>query len=77
MQRRMTSSAECCPGYIKPEIPKVAELIVHIIAEQVQEEHVEYDMPGISMQKSIGHKLPPRWIPGDKLKLLSPWSQRL
>ena len=42
----------------------MAELVVNIIAEQVQKEHIAGDMHKAGMQKGVSYKLPEKQMPG-------------
>jgi len=58
MQNCMTYIAEHRASQIKAQLPNMAKLVVDIIAEQIQKEHIEEYVPETAVQKGITYKLP-------------------
>ena len=56
----------------------MAELVVNIIAEQIQKEHIKEDVPESPMQKGVAYKLPQVQLagPGIKHELIGPTSKK-
>jgi hypothetical protein len=51
------------------------ELIVYVIAEYVQKEHVAEDMKETAVQKSVSDKLPQKRVSRRENKPVRPWTQ--
>ena len=68
----MTYTAEHRAGQVKTQIPDVAELVVDIITEQVQKEHIEEYVQESAVQKRITYKLPQLWPNCGEHKLMHP-----
>ena len=68
----MTYAAEYRSGQIQTQIPKVAELVVDIIAKNIQKEHITDNMPKTTVQKSVSYKLPQTKFTGSKHKVRNP-----
>jgi hypothetical protein len=49
----VTYGAKDCTGQIEAQIADVAELIVDIVAEQVQEEHISADVQKRAVKKCV------------------------
>jgi len=58
MQNYMTYTAEHRAGQIKAQIPNMAELVVDIIAEEIQKEHIADNMYKTGVQKGVTYELP-------------------
>ncbi len=58
MNNCMTYTAEHRAGQIKAQIPNMTELVVDIITEEIQEEHIADNVHKTAMQKGVGYKLP-------------------
>ena len=55
----------------------MAELVINIIAEQIQKEHVAENVHYAAVQKSITHVLPQMRVDGSKHKLNCPGPKKL
>jgi len=71
----MAYTAECRTGQIEAQIPNMAELVVDIIAEKIQEEHIADDMHKTLMQKGVTNELPQVRPTGSEHKLQHPGSK--
>ena len=71
----MTYAAEYRSGQVETQITNVAELVVDIIAEHIQKEHIADDMYKSAVQKSVTYKLPQTKFTGGKHKACNPRSQ--
>ena len=65
----MTYTPEYRAGQIKTQIPDIAELVVDIIAEQIQKEHIADNVHDTAVQKGIAYKLPQIRTKGGEHKL--------
>ena len=72
MNKCMTYTAEHRAGQIKAEIPNMAKLVVDIIAEEIQKEHVADNMQKAAVQKGVTYKLPKLWPNCGEHKLMHP-----
>ena len=73
----MANPCENRSGQIKAQIADVAELIIDIIAKQVQEKHIADDVHKTAVQEGISYKLPHIRLGWSEHKLHSPCSKRL
>ena len=77
MQNCMTYTAEHRAGQIKAQIPNMAELVVDIIAEQIQKEHVADNVHKTGVQKGVTYELPQLRPNCGEHELLGPRSKYL
>jgi len=54
----MAYAAEYRTGQIKAQIPDITELVVDIITEEIQKEHIAGNMHQAAVQKGVAYKLP-------------------
>jgi hypothetical protein len=73
----MTDRAEHRASQVKTNVAEIAELIVDVIAEYIQKEHVAENMPETAVQKSVCYELPQKRMRWRENKLLRPWSQNI
>jgi hypothetical protein len=72
----MTYTAENCAGQVQGRIPQVAELVVYIISEDIQEEHIAGNVPDTAVQEGVTEELMQVPIVGDKHEFLHPVMHR-
>ena len=68
----MTNSGENPSHQVKAQIANMPNLIVDIIAKQIQKEHIEEDVPKVAVKECVSYKLPQRWVSRSEHKLLGP-----
>ncbi len=61
----MTYTAEHRAGQIKAQISNMAELVVDVIAEEIQKVHIADNMHQAAVQKGVAYKLPQIRSSGD------------
>ncbi len=71
----MACRTEDRAGEIKAQIAEMAELVVDVVAEQVQKEHISDDVHKRAMKKSVAYKLPQMRVSGREHKLRYPGSR--
>ena len=62
-------------GEIKTQIAEMAEPVVDVVAEQIQEEHISDDVHKRAVEKSVTYKLPQMRVNGREHKLRYPGSK--
>jgi len=72
----MTYATKCCTGEIKAQVSNLADFVIDIVAEQIQEKHVPNNVHKAAVQESITYKLPPMPPVGNEHKLHGPAMNR-
>ncbi len=67
----MTYAAEHRTSHIQSQIPRVAELVIDIIAKDIQKEHIADNVPNTAVQKGVTEKLLQMPIVGDEHESLN------
>jgi hypothetical protein len=73
----MTHRAEYCARQIKAHVAEMPQLIVYVIAEYVQKEHIPKDVQKTAVQKSVCYELPKIRARRRENKLLRPGPQNI